>query len=450
MIRRLLKLAEEYQMLPEGGLVLCAVSGGVDSICLLHMLWTLASQEGFSLAAAHYNHQLRGAESMRDQEFVQEWCRERDIPLVTGSGPVAETARSRGCGIEETSRRMRYEFLEKAARDLGADRIATAHTANDNAETVLLHLLRGSGLQGLTGIPPRRGIIVRPLLNCTRSETEAYCEAHDLSHTEDSSNFDSAYSRNFLRLQIMPMLEQINPRAVESISSAAGRLREDARFLDDAASAQADRLSTFEGSALRVPVNDLLQLPPSLRARTVRKLLEQAGAGSDFTAQKLNDMIALCQNDCPSAQISLPGFVVRREYQDLIISPDTPSARILDPVPVDWDGKTSWDGWTLSSRKTDCPSQAADGTIYLDRKALADRPVIRSRQAGDCIKLPGRPRKSLKKLLIEVKVPARQRESLPILADDTGVLAVAGLGPEESRLARPGQAAVEIHWERDS
>ncbi len=449
MIRRLLKLAEEYQMLPEGGLILCAVSGGVDSICLLHLLWTLAPQEGFSLAAAHYNHQLRGAESTRDQEFVQEWCRERDIPLVTGSGPVAETARSQGSGIEETSRRMRYEFLEKTARDLGADRIATAHTANDNAETVLLHLLRGSGLQGLTGIPPRRGIIVRPLLTCTRSETEAYCEAHDLSHTEDSSNSDSAYSRNFLRLQIMPMLEQINPRAVESISSAAGRLREDARFLDDAASAQADRLSTFEESALRVPVNDLLQLPPSLRARTVRKLLEQAGAGSDFTAQKLNDMIELCQNDCPSAQISLPRFVVRREYQDLIISPDAPSARILDPVPVDWDGKTSWDGWTLTSRTTDCPSQASDGTIYLDRKALAGRPVIRSRQSGDCIKLPGRPRKSLKKLMIEVKVPARQRESLPILADDTGVLAVAGLGPEESRLARPGQAAVEIHWERD-
>ena len=170
MLETIKALTTEYDMLPRGGTVLCAVSGGADSMCLLHLLHTWAGEGGFRVAAAHYNHNLRGAESDRDAAFVAEWCAGQDIPCVIGAGDVAHEARARGLGVEETARQMRYEFLRGAADAMGCGRIATAHSADDNLETLLLHLVRGAGLHGLAGIPPRRGVVVRPLLTTSRAE----------------------------------------------------------------------------------------------------------------------------------------------------------------------------------------------------------------------------------------------------------------------------------------
>ncbi len=449
MKRQVLRLAAEHRMFPSGGLILCAVSGGMDSMCLLHLLWTLAPEEGFSVAAAHYNHHLRSGEAQRDQDFVQNWCKEQDIPLYIGGGPVADTARLQGRGVEETARRMRYEFLTQAARDLGAERIATAHTADDNAETLLLHLLRGAGGQGLSGIPPRRGEIIRPLLNCTRSQVEEYCAAHDLSHVEDSSNADERYTRNFLRRQVMPLLRQRNPRATQAISSAAERLREEHLFLDALAEEQAARLGRRQADGLRVQAGALAALHPALRARTARKLLEAAGGGHNCASVHLEALLALCESENPSARLSLPGLTARREYGELILSPLAAPAALL-PVPVCLEGVTPYGDWLLCCRSCLCPpvGQESSGAVYLDRESLSGQPVLRPRQAGDQIRLPGRPNKSLKKLLIEAKLPAGQRERLPVLADGAGVLAVAGFGPQEARLAQPGRAALEIGWER--
>ena len=149
MLETIKALTTEYDMLPRGGTVLCAVSGGADSMCLLHLLHTWAGEGGFRVAAAHYNHNLRGAESDRDAAFVAEWCAGQDIPCVIGAGDVAHEARARGLGVEETARQMRYEFLRGAADAMGCGRIATAHSADDNLETLLLHLVRGAGLHGL-------------------------------------------------------------------------------------------------------------------------------------------------------------------------------------------------------------------------------------------------------------------------------------------------------------
>ena len=170
MLETIKALTTEYDMLPRGGTVLGAVSGGPDSMCLLHLLHTWAGEGGFRVAAAHYNHNLRGAESDRDAAFVAEWCAGQDIPCVIGAGDVAHEARARGLGVEETARQMRYEFLRGAADAMGCGRIATAHSADDNLETLLLHLVRGAGLHGLAGIPPRRGVVVRPLLTTSRAE----------------------------------------------------------------------------------------------------------------------------------------------------------------------------------------------------------------------------------------------------------------------------------------
>ncbi len=248
------RLIDEYDMLPPGCTVVCAVSGGADSICLLHRLNQLRAIRPFTLVAAHYNHHLRGAESDRDEAFVKRWVEDWCGPdpaagqaplpavrLITGGGDVSGEAKRLGLGLEETARRMRYAFLEEAARAVGADRIATAHTADDNAETVLLHLIRGSGLQGLTGIRPRQGRLVRPLLTTTRREIEDYLELYHIPHVEDSTNQDDAYTRNQVRHQVIPLLDEINPWFVPRMADTIRYLRSDNDYLSAQAAAVARR-----------------------------------------------------------------------------------------------------------------------------------------------------------------------------------------------------------------
>ena len=197
--------------------VLCAVSGGIDSMALLHLLWMWSRRDGFLLTAATFDHRLR-PRSVEDVQFVVRWCEKHQIPCEIGGGDVAAYAGARGLTVEEAARSLRYRFLEDAADRAGADYIATAHNADDNGETLLLHLLRGSGLNGLGGIPPRRGRIIRPLLEITRAEIEDYAGENDLPHREDETNRDTAYTRNYLRHRVMPLLREKNPNLVRTLS----------------------------------------------------------------------------------------------------------------------------------------------------------------------------------------------------------------------------------------
>ncbi|MGN0968164.1 MAG: tRNA lysidine(34) synthetase TilS [Oscillospiraceae bacterium] len=452
MIRKLRALSAEYQMLPAGELVLCAVSGGADSMCLLHLLHTLAPEGGFSLRAAHFNHGLRGAESDRDEEFVRAWCEERGIPLSVGRGDVRGEAARSGRGIEETARALRYAFLERTAQELGASRIATAHTADDNAETLLFHLVRGSGLQGLTGIPPRRGKVVRPLLTCTRAEVEEYCARHNVAWVEDSTNADETYTRNFLRRRVMPLLEQANPRAAEHLSAAAERLRADNDCLNtQAAQAAAQGHRTPDGLVIEAGL--LAELPDPVALRAVRRLLEQAGGGKNCTAAHMDALLRLCRSGDPSGRVDLPGMTARREYGDLVLKAAEEPPPPPPPMPVQEDGQTVYGdtGWSVACRKTVCPEKSfkKPDTFYLSCAKIKGALTLRPRRTGDAIELPGRSGKTLKKLFIDEKIPLERRALVPVLADDAGVLAVASFGPDVSRLARPGEEAVEITLKKE-
>ena len=216
MLEQMRQLISSAALLPPGSHVLCAVSGGADSVCLLHALYHLRPSLNFSLSAAHYDHGLRGEDSTQDARFVEQFvslcCGEQRLPdgrvlppvkLYQGKGDVGKEATRTGAGIEETARILRYAFLRRAAQQAGANLIATAHTADDNAETILFHLSRGSGLRGLTGIAPRRDDLIRPLLTTTRHEIEDYLRYYALPHREDRTNFDQEKGAYFNKIKLL-------------------------------------------------------------------------------------------------------------------------------------------------------------------------------------------------------------------------------------------------------
>lgn len=442
-----LELCREHNLLPRNGHILCAVSGGADSVCLLHWLSRLRAEFGFSLTAAHYNHQLRGAESRRDEDFVRSFLQTccPGVPLITGSGDVAAQAQASGCGIEETARNMRYAFLQEAAQQVGADVIATAHNAEDNAETVLLHLLRGSALRGLTGIHPRRDNLIRPLLTTRRQEIEQYLQRYGLPHVEDSSNADDRFTRNRVRHQLLPLLEQLQPQAVPHLGQTAQLLTRDEAFLTDLARQSLPEPQPVSGG-LSVPAHAIAQASDALATRMVRLLLEQLNDdGGKCTAAHLQDTIALCRSTDPSARISLPGDIVARRVYDRLELVRESSAVELHPVSLPLPGELALPFGAVTVQ----PIIYADQTqtrfsFYLSCGKTGAGLQLRSRRAGDELTRPGRPRRAVKKIFIDEKIPRFTRDTLLVLDCGGHVAAVAGLGPDAAFLPNTGEACWHI------
>lgn len=456
MLQKVLSLSMEYDMLPRGGRVLCAVSGGADSMCLLHLLGELAKPGGFTIAAAHFHHHLRGAESDRDAAFVAKWCAARDILFVMGEGDVNAQAQSRGLGVEETARQLRYDFLRQSAEALDCTRIATAHNADDNLETLLLHLVRGAGLHGLSGIPPRRDGIVRPLLACSRAEVLSYLAEHGIPHVEDSSNSDEAYARNRLRHQVVPVLRDLNPRLSEGVTATMALLRADNDYLNAQAALVCANARWAEDD-LVIEARLIAELPPAIAPRAVRRLLEMLGDGNtNCSSAHLNAVVELARGSDPSAVVFLPGGkLAQRVYRELLLTRSSDPMPPFLPAPLVLDGETLLEGtpWRVRCRSLPCPdeSERLPGAVYLDRDKVDGVLLLRPRQTGDEIALPRRGgTKTLKKLFIDEKVPRREREHIPVLADRAGVAAVAGFGADQRRLAQTGGRAYELlFWKKE-
>lgn len=425
-----------FDLIPSGAAVVCALSGGADSMYLLCRLLEGREKYGWTVYAAHFNHGLRPA-AQRDEDFVRDWCGQRNVPFYTRRDNVAEFARQEKLSVEEAGRILRYRFLEDTARETGCALIATGHHAGDNAETVLMNLIRGCGLNGLVGIPERRENIVRPMLGAERTDIQAYLTRHGVPHVEDETNADLTYTRNRVRRQLLPLLEELNPRAARHIAAAARRLREDEDELSRQGALLANQaLDIPEGVA--VPVRVLNQAPRPLALRACGLLADRAGLGVE--AVHLDGMLALAAGDDPSARIDVPGGSVRRQYDLLVLSceavPAPPSAAKLA------DGETRWGGWRISQAPAVCPAKA-----YIGPNEFYLKPgdyLIRSRREGDQITLGKRPVKTVKKLMIEGRVPAAQRGRVPVLSLGGRTAAVGGFGPDRECLAEPGEPAVHI------
>lgn len=407
MLNKLTAFIRDHQQIQPGDHVSCAVSGGADSVALLFGLYLLREKLQFSLSAAHFNHQLRGEESDRDETFVRTLCDRYDIPLYVSSSPVTPGKK----GLEAAAREARYGFFATLP-----GKIATAHTANDNAETVLLHLVRGTGLNGLGGIAPVNGNIIRPMLSVTRQEVLDFLQEYCLQFITDSSNNTDAFLRNRLRHHVMPLLEGENPRLAENLSAMALQLRQDEAYLQQAAMQQA----TLE-------VEELRQMPPALRVRILESFLKENGV-REPECRHLNLVEELVFSGRPSARAELPGGVtVERCYGVLRVMP----RQHLEAVALVCPGEVVLPQMGL---KILCrPAQEIINTEDTFTVAVSGSVWLRSRMQGDEMRLPGGT-KSLKKLFIDRKIPASQRLGVPVLADDGGVLAVYGIGVNQNRI----------------
>ena len=406
MLNKLLSCIRKYDMISKGDHIICALSGGADSVALTFALYLLKEKLGIRLSAAHFNHHLRGEESNRDAQFVRDFCDRYEIPLFVGEGQVVPGKK----GLEAAARDARYAFL----RSLDG-KIATAHTADDNAETVLLHLIRGTGLKGLGGITPVNGSVIRPMLDVTRQNVEEFCSEWCLRYITDSSNDTDAFLRNRVRHQVMPLLKGENPRLAENVSTMAQRLRLDEDFLSGSASRTTD-------------VEALKAMHPAQRNRALEAFLKESGV-KEPEAVHIAQAESLLYARSPSARAEFPGgVIVSREYGALVKRTEAP---VPEAVFLDCPGETVWNGYTVTVKPAEEIVQTGDTFTVTTEGRLC----LRSRQPGDTITLPGGT-KLLKKLLIDRKIPAAMRLQLPVFADETGVLGIYSIGVNEKRRAK--------------
>lgn len=437
------KCMEEKLILPEdAGRILCAVSGGADSVCLLYALAKLAPQRGFVLCAAHYEHGLRGEESLRDAAFVQQVCRSLGLELMVEHGDVPAYAAKNGLGTEEAARELRYDFLERAAKKLNCDYIATAHNADDNAETMLFNLARGTGGKGLQGIPYRRGNIIRPLLGVTRAEIETYLRDNAIEHVEDSSNALDDYSRNLIRHRVMPVLRDINPGFARAAARTAELLARD----DDFITGTAREFIAREYDGESVSASAIAALHPAVASRVVRLLWDRT-----LGREHVSAVLALV-NGGGLAYADVPGGRIRREQGRIYFAAakavEIPPRVIVpgEELHVPEAGVKISAYFTEYSEEIYCLFK----NYCLKCESICGNLVCTGRQPGDKLSIASRGcTKSLKQLFTENHMTQRQRDMTVVLRDDKGVAAVAGFGADKRMKPQPGDRVLCIKIEKD-
>ena len=406
MLNKLLQFVRTYDLIHDGDHIICAVSGGADSMALLFALKLLTDKLKIQLSAAHYNHHLRGEESDRDAAFVTEFCTGYNIPLFNGEGFVVAGEK----GLEAAARDARYAYFATLPGI-----VATAHTADDNAETVIMNLIRGTGLRGLGGIAPTKPGIIRPMLAVTRADIVAFLEEYHIPHIEDSSNATDDFLRNRVRHHILPLLETENPRFSDNTSEMALRLREDEKVLS--------KLVTQLPS-----VDRLRSMEQGMRSRYLHAFLKSCGV-REPEAEHVKLLDCLVFSDNPSARAQFPnGVCITRNYEMLEVY-NEPKA--FAPVKLTNPGVTAIEEIGL---RIHCGKSGVSGCNDAYYVATNGDVLVRSRQAGDKIRVSGGTR-SLKRLLIDKKIPASKRDSVAVISDEEGILAVVDIGVNLDRVA---------------
>lgn len=414
---RILDIMQTHRLATAGETVLIAVSGGADSMALLLILSACARQLGITVVAAHYEHGIRGEASREDARFVNAFCEARGISCRVGCGNVPALAKEWKCSLEDAARKARYAFLDETADAVGASKIALAHHRGDQAETILLHLVHGAGLQGLSGMRMRKGNRIRPLLDVSRDELEVYLLAQGISWREDETNQDTAHARNLLRHEVMPVLRQLNPRVEEAMARTAKLAGQAMETLRGVAEKQLD------GHIKRMPYGAFWEIPGGpVAGETVRMFAEWAGVPPLDSCQT-GAIIQLARGQ--SANLPSGWKALRTGKRLHLVRADGHTAPVVDETLFIWSapqGDTLGDGIR---------------TQVFDADAL-DGAAFRTRRDGDIFApLGSKGSQKLKQTLRDSGIDRPFRDLLPVLAKGERVLWIVGVKPSRDAAVGP-------------
>jgi tRNA(Ile)-lysidine synthase len=465
---KVLDFIQRYSLIPNKELVVVGVSGGADSVCLLHVLAKWRKRLGIKLHIAHLNHQLREAESEADAEYVSNLAGSLGIPSTIDRQDVAAYRVERNCSIEEAARELRYAFLARVAREVGAHRIAIGHTRDDQVETILMHILRGTGITGLCGLAPCSPIaydsqgtslrakrsnllVIRPLLDITREETASYCQEHQLEPRIDSSNLSPSFFRNRLRLHLLPLLRQYNPSIDQALLRLADIAKEDNAFIEQQASELWDEVARQENNAIYLDKKQLASLPIALQRHLLRVAVTKlVGDIRDIEASHIEAARSLL-NKPASKRISLPhGLICHGGYDELVIA-STAKQLQLPPCPfpslpgefhLKVPGQTVFPGWKViaSIVRERVPSLSSRGALstskrtgqnnlvaHFDLQKTEMKIFVRQRRPGDRFQPLGMSiPKKLYEFMVDAKIPHSWRAHIPIVCSPQQIIWVVG------------------------
>ncbi|MBR5774164.1 MAG: tRNA lysidine(34) synthetase TilS [Clostridia bacterium] len=429
MISKALSAVNAHKMLDGAERVIVGLSGGADSVALLHFLDSQRERYGFELYAAHVNHLLRGDESDRDEQFVRELCGKMGVKLDVLRVDIDAEAKKRGIGQEECGRQVRYEFFSTLSDD--KTRIATAHTLSDSLETILLNISRGTGIHGLCGISAVRGNVIRPLIECTRQEIEQYCSDNGLCFVNDSSNFTRDYNRNIVRLDIIPKLLEINPSLYKVVLRMIHNNIADDDFLRSAARDTADSARQDDGYC----VGTLLSAPDVIRRRALSVIVNECCGiiPEDVHISALDSLLIsggmsdLPQRNTCTVKNGKLFFNIPAEQELANFSSELELYETVTPVGVVGALLVTAEDFEKNYKKTKKYLKNA-----FDYDKISGKLIFRNRIFGDEVCLSGRKcTKTLKKLFNEAKIPACERSRVLMLCDDEGIVWIDGFGVAE-------------------
>lgn len=399
-----------------GRTVAVALSGGKDSMALLELMKNSQNQFNFTLVAINVEHGIRGESSLADSLFVKNYCNTIGVPLYTYSVDAPEYAKQNNLSLEQSARVLRYQCFYDAISKGNCDVVATAHHKNDNAESVLFNLFRGSGLKGVSGIKPSYDDkIIRPLLDFDRKQIDAFIEQNSLPFVTDETNQLTDYTRNFLRLNVLSEIEKVFPDAIDSIHRFSSIAREEDEFLDGLA-------KSYIGLDENV-ASISLDLPDPLMPRAIIIALKTLGLEKDWEKSHVDETCKL-KNLSNGAKISLPKNIVAfKEYDKIVIAKKTGDTELSLPFEL---GKKTFLDSKICVELISANVNLKNG-FYLDLDKIPKTAIIRTKQDGDTFTKFGGGTKSLGDYLTDRKIPLRLRDSLPILADGKEVLAIFGV-----------------------
>lgn len=431
---KVLSTINKYKLIEDGDKIVLGLSGGPDSVCLLHILYRLKEKLDIEVYAAHLNHQIRGIEAQKDALYITQLCENLGVTSFVKSIDVPKYCKENGLSVEEGARKLRYEMFEEIKQKTKSNKIAIGHNLNDQAETILMRIMRGTGLQGLRGIEYiRDNNIIRPILDIDRKDIEAYCEEYELNPRIDHTNLETIYTRNKIRLELIPyMKDNFNPNVIESIVRMSNSLKTDSDYIQEESEVKFKEVSNLQEDACEIDIQKYSKLHNAIKVRVLRKGIKHILGDTNFVDQKhIEDIMQLEDNKKLDKMITLPRgiFAYRRKNTILLTNKEIVNETIEFCYNLPSNGfiKVKELNLVLETQTMNIDRYKS---MKLDKKSKAfdfgkvkGGIVVRSRNEGDKIKLSAGSKK-IKDLFIDLKIPREERCNVPIIVDEQGILCV--------------------------